>query len=53
MPVKPVKVGEERRERIKLTINNAFDEQQRERSLASLKRKRERERLRALEKKIS
>ncbi len=48
VPVKPVKTGEERRERIKLTINNAFDEQQRERSLASLKRKRERERLRAL-----
>jgi translation initiation factor IF-2 len=42
----PVKVGEERRERIKLTINNAFDEAQRERSLASLKRKREREKLR-------
>jgi translation initiation factor IF-2 len=47
-PVKPVKTTEERRERIKLTINNAFGEQQRERSLASLKRKRERERLRAL-----
>jgi len=48
VPVKPVKTSEERRERIKLTINNAFGEQQRERSLASLKRKRERERLRAL-----
>jgi translation initiation factor IF-2 len=46
--VKVPKVGEERRERTKLTINNAFDEQQRERSLASLKRKREREKLRAM-----
>jgi translation initiation factor IF-2 len=46
-PVKsPVKPGEDKRERIKLTINNAFDEAQRERSLASLKRKREREKLR-------
>ena len=42
----PVKAGDERRERIKLTINNAFDEAQRERSLASLRRKREREKLR-------
>ena len=32
----------------KLTINNAFDEHQRERSLASLKRKREREKLKAM-----
>src|SRR5581483_10795739 len=45
-PKSPVKVGDERRERIKLTINNAFDEAQRERSLASLKRRREREKLR-------
>ena len=45
-PRGPVKSGEERRERIKLTINNAFDEAQRERSLASLKRRREREKLR-------
>ena len=46
-PIKsPVKPGEDKRERIKLTINNAFDEAQRERSLASLKRKREREKLR-------
>jgi translation initiation factor IF-2 len=45
-PRSPVKTGEERRERIKLTINNAFDEAQRERSLASLKRRREREKLR-------
>lgn len=44
----PVKTVDERRERIKLTINNAFDEQQRERSLASLKRKREREKLKAM-----
>ena len=42
----PIKGAEERRERIKLTINNAFDEAQRERSLASLKRRREREKLR-------
>jgi translation initiation factor IF-2 len=45
-PKSPVKSGDERRERIKLTINNAFDEAQRERSLASLKRRREREKLR-------
>jgi len=45
-PRSPVKSGEERRERIKLTINNAFDEAQRERSLASLRRRREREKLR-------
>ncbi len=43
----PVK-ADERRERVKLTINNAFDEKQRERSLASLKRKREREKLKAM-----
>jgi translation initiation factor IF-2 len=42
----PVKAADDRRERIKLTINNAFDEAQRERSLASLRRKREREKLR-------
>ena len=42
----PVKIGDEKRERIKLTINNAFDEAQRERSLASLRRRREREKLR-------
>jgi translation initiation factor IF-2 len=45
-PVKPAL--DEKRERIKLTINNAFDQQQRERSLASLKRKREREKLKAM-----
>ncbi|MES0403487.1 MAG: translation initiation factor IF-2, partial [Hyphomicrobium sp.] len=45
--VKMVKT-DERRERVKLTINNAFDEKQRERSLASLKRKREREKLKAM-----
>jgi len=39
---------EEKRERVRLTINNAFDQQQRERSLASLKRKREREKLKAM-----
>jgi translation initiation factor IF-2 len=42
----PARVGEERRERGKLTINNAFDEAQRQRSLASLRRRREREKLR-------
>lgn len=41
-------VVDEKRERGKLTINNALDEQQRERSLASLKRKREREKLKAM-----
>ena len=44
----PTKVVDEKRERGKLTINNALDEQQRERSLASLKRKREREKLKAM-----
>jgi translation initiation factor IF-2 len=48
VPRAPVKAGDERRERVKLTIQNAFDEQQRERSLASLKRKREREKLKAM-----
>ena len=43
-----VKTTDDRRERGKLTINNALDEQQRERSLASLKRKREREKLKAM-----
>ncbi len=47
MPVK-APVVDEKRERGKLTINNALDEQQRERSLASLKRKREREKLKAM-----
>jgi translation initiation factor IF-2 len=42
----PARLGEERRERGKLTINNAFDEAQRQRSLASLRRRREREKLR-------
>ncbi|MBX9927069.1 MAG: translation initiation factor IF-2 [Hyphomicrobiaceae bacterium] len=42
------KPGEEGRIRGKLTINNAFDENQRQRSLASLKRKREREKLKAM-----
>jgi translation initiation factor IF-2 len=52
VPVKParapVKTAADRRERGKLTITNAFNEEQRERSLASLKRKRERERLKAM-----
>ena len=42
------KPGEDARARGKLTINNAFDENQRQRSLASLKRKREREKLKAM-----
>jgi len=41
-PVKP-RVGEERRVRGRLTITNALDEEQRQRSLASLKRHRERQ----------
>ncbi len=44
----PVKGADEARVRGKLTITNAFDERQRERSLASLKRRREREKLRAM-----
>ena len=47
VPVKAPSV-DTKRERGKLTINNALDEQQRERSLASLKRKREREKLKAM-----
>jgi translation initiation factor IF-2 len=47
-PVKaPVKTVEERRERVKLTINN-FDREAQERSLASLRRKRERDARRAM-----
>jgi translation initiation factor IF-2 len=45
-PVK--KVEEKRGQRAKLTITNALDEQQRERSLASLKRQRERLKKQAL-----
>ena len=44
----PVKGADDNRVRGKLTITNAFDERQRERSLASLKRKREREKLKAM-----
>ncbi|MEN2494765.1 MAG: Translation initiation factor IF-2 [Hyphomicrobiaceae bacterium hypho_1] len=40
--------SDESRVRGKLTITNAFDERQRERSLASLKRKREREKQKAM-----
>ncbi len=39
--------GDSHRPRGKLTITNAFDDQQRQRSLASLRRRRERERARA------
>ncbi|MFO1170505.1 MAG: translation initiation factor IF-2 [Hyphomicrobiaceae bacterium] len=42
----PVKRTEERRGR--LTITNAFDDEQRERSLASLRRKREREKIKLI-----
>jgi translation initiation factor IF-2 len=45
---KPVKRGEDRR-RGKLTLVNALDDTERERSLASIRRRRERERLRAAE----
>jgi len=44
----PLKGADDTRVRGKLTITNAFDERQRERSLASLKRRREREKLRAM-----
>ncbi|MEM9027912.1 MAG: translation initiation factor IF-2 [Pseudomonadota bacterium] len=40
--------GDQGRVRGKLTITNAFDERQREKSLASLKRKREREKMKAM-----
>ncbi|MGE5513591.1 MAG: translation initiation factor IF-2 [Bacteroidota bacterium] len=47
-PIKaPVKSVDERRERVKLTINN-FDREAQERSLASLRRKRERDARRAM-----
>ena len=42
------KGGDDGRVRGKLTITNAFDESQRQRSLASLKRRREREKLKAM-----
>ena len=48
IPKAPPKPAEDQKTRGKLTINNAFDEHQRERSLASLKRKREREKLKAM-----
>ncbi len=47
IPKAPPKL-DDNKTRGKLTINNAFDEHQRERSLASLKRKREREKLKAM-----
>ncbi len=50
-PVKTPRVvtkGDENRVRGKLTITNAFDESQRQRSLASLKRRRDREKLKAM-----
>ncbi len=40
--------GDQDRVRGRLTIQNAFDERQREKSLASLKRKREREKMKAM-----
>ena len=47
IPKAPPKL-DDNKSRGKLTINTAFDEHQRERSLASLKRKREREKLKAM-----
>ncbi len=48
-PAAPVKKGTvERLGRQRLTLSNALDEQQRERSLASLRRQRERQKLQAL-----
>ncbi len=44
----PVKAPDDKKERVRLTINNAFDDQNRERSLASLRRKREREKLKSM-----
>jgi translation initiation factor IF-2 len=44
----PEKAPEEKTGRIKLTINNALSDDQRERSLASLKRKQEKQRMKAL-----
>jgi translation initiation factor IF-2 len=44
----PEKAPEEKKERGRLTITNALNEDQRERSLASLKRKREKEKLKAM-----
>lgn len=46
---RPVKRGTDDRRRGKLTLVNALDDSERERSLASIKRRRERERLRAIE----
>ncbi|MEL6871500.1 MAG: translation initiation factor IF-2 N-terminal domain-containing protein, partial [Pseudomonadota bacterium] len=46
-PRSPGRGGDERRVRGKLTIANALDERQRERSLASLRRRRERDKARA------
>ncbi len=49
VPAAPVKkTAVERAGRARLTLSNALDEQQRERSLASLKRQRERQKLQAL-----
>ena len=46
-PAAPVKVADERRERGKLTVDKLLNDEQRERSLASLRRKRERDARRA------
>jgi translation initiation factor IF-2 len=46
-PRAPVKVADERRERGKLTVDKLLNDEQRERSLASLRRKRERDARRA------
>ena len=44
----PARSGEERRERGKLTVDQLLNREQRERSMASLKRKREREKMKAM-----
>ncbi len=44
----PARSGDERRERGKLTVDQLLNREQRERSMASLKRKREREKMKAM-----
>ncbi len=44
----PARTGDERRERGKLTVDQLLNREQRERSMASLKRKREREKMKAM-----
>ena len=44
----PARTGDDRRERGKLTVDQLLNREQRERSMASLKRKREREKMKAM-----